>query len=350
MTVNHAWVNFNRCPTDSGTVPERIGNLLLFTIMAKGIEMNGMLRGKRGGNVYYRKNGEQVSRARNTEPANPRSNKQLYQRAVMATCMRMYSLGKIIFDHSFQGRKKGSENQSRFMALNAKIIRNGIAAQINSNTDNKIRVVGPGVVAGVVNPIQVSEGTYQNRLMSNDGRLLIQATAGETVADYCKRAGLISGDIYTWIVLNCSSVDTAYEAPGAGNDNKGKQFVTAFNYAQVKVKSNILSNTTAITADTQYAEIFEAGNYNTSDIQLDAKLIGAAGLFIGDGLDYGLANACTGIIRSREDSDLRSTTVLTPTDLNEGDYGLSAAYLLNAWSAGTMAVGTSELILEGSDF
>lgn len=318
--------------------------------MAKGIEMNGMLRGKRGGNVYYRQGGQQVSRARNTQPANPRTNKQLYQRAVMATCMRMYSLGKEIFDHSFQGRKKGSENQSRFMALNAKIIRNGIAAQVNSNADNKIRVVGPGVVAGVVNPIQVSEGTYQNRLLDNNGVLLVQATAGETIADYCRRAGIISGDIYTWIVLNCSSVDTAYEAPGAGNDNKGKQFVTAFNYAQVKVKSDILANTTAITADTTYAAIFEAGNYNIADIQTDAKLIGEAGLFIGDGLDYGLGEACVGIIRSREDSDLRSTTVLQPTDLNDGGYGLSAAYLLNAWSAGTVAVGTSELILEGSDF
>lgn len=312
--------------------------------------MNGMLRGKRGGNVYYRQGGQQVSRVRNTQPANPRSNKQLYQRAVMATCMRMYSLGKVIFDHSFQGRKKGSENQSRFMALNAKIIRNGIAAQVNSNADNKIRVVGPGVVAGVVNPIQVSEGTYQNRLLDNNGVLLVQATAGETIADYCKRAGIISNDIYTWIVLNCSSVDTAYEAPGAGNDVKGKQFVTAFNYAQVKVKANILTNTNKITADTTYAEIFEPGNYNIADIQTDAKLIGQAGLFIGDGLDYGLGSACTGIIRSREDSDLRSTTVLTPTNLNDGSYGLSAAYLLNAWSAGTVAVGTSELILEGSDF
>ena len=342
MAVNHAWVIINQCPTDSG-----VYNYIC--IMAKGIEMNGMLRGKRGGNVYYRKNGEQVSRARNTEPANPRTNKQLYQRAVMATCMRMYSLGKVIFDHSFQGRKKGSANQSRFMALNAKLIRNGIAAQINSNADNLWRVVGPGVVAGVVNPIQVSEGTYQNRLLSNDGALKVQATAGETIADYCRRAGIISGDIYTWIVLNCSSVDTAYEAPGAGNDVKGKQFVTAFNYAQVKVKANILSNTTEITADTKFEEIFEAGNYNIADIQTGAKLIGE-GLFIGDGLDYGLGNACVGIIRSREDSDLRSTTVLEPTTLNTGDYGLSAAYLLNAWSAGTVAVGTSELILEGSDF
>lgn len=343
MPVRHTSMFFNQCPTESG-----VYNYI--NIMAKGIEMNGMLRGKRGGNVYYRKNGEQVSRARNTEPANPRTNKQLYQRAVMATCMRMYSLGKVIFDHSFQGRKKGSENQSRFMALNAKLVRNGIAAQVNSNADNLWRVVGPGVVAGVVNPIQVSEGTYQNRLLDNNGVLLVQATAGETIADYCRRAGIISGDIYTWIVLNCSSVDTAYEAPGAGNDVKGKQFVTAFNYAQVKVKANILANTTEITADTKYAEIFEAGNYNIADIQTDAKLIGEAGLFIGDGLDYGLANACTGIIRSREDSDLRSTTVLAPTNLNDGSYGLSAAYLLNAWSAGTVAVGTSELILEGSDF
>ena len=267
----------------------RLGVYNYICKMAKGIEMNGMLRGKRGGNVYYRKNGEQVSRARNTEPTNPRSNKQLYQRAVMATCMRMYSIGKVIFDHSFQGRKKGSANQSRFMALNAKLVRNGIAAQVNSNADNLWRVVGPGVVAGVVNPIQVSEGTYQNRLLSNDGVLKVQATAGETIADYCRRAGIISGDIYTWIRSELAVQLTQPTRHRVQAMNvKGKQFVTAFNYAQVKVKADILSNTKAITADTQYSEIFEAGNYNTSDIQLDAKLIGQAGLFIGDGLDSAL--------------------------------------------------------------
>lgn len=311
--------------------------------------MNGQLRGKRGGVVYYRANGQQISRARNFNPSNPNTNKQLYQRAIMATTMQIYSAGKMIFDHAFQGKKRGNENQSRFLSVNSKLIREGIAAQASAEEDNFIRVIGPGVTMPTPNPVQVSEGTYQNTQLDSMGVLLKQATAGQTIADYCAKAGLIEGDIFTWVVLEAGNA-VAYIAPNAGENVRGQQFVTKFNYCQVRVKAGATSDSTEISANTEYSAIFEAAERSTLEPQLDAKLIGAAGLFTADILDYGLAKACVGVIRSRTDMDLRSTTILEPATLNEGEYGLSSAFLLNAWSAGTVAVGNSELILEGSDF
>ena len=47
----------------------------------------------KSGNVFSRLNGQQVSRVRNRNPKNPRTNAQLYQRAIMATVMQAYSAG-----------------------------------------------------------------------------------------------------------------------------------------------------------------------------------------------------------------------------------------------------------------
>ena len=91
--------------------------------MAKGNLFQGMGRGKVGDVVFSRLNGQQIARVRNRNPKNPRTNAQLYQRAIMATVMQAYSAGIAIFDHSFQGKEVGAQNQRRFMALNAKLLR-----------------------------------------------------------------------------------------------------------------------------------------------------------------------------------------------------------------------------------
>jgi hypothetical protein len=94
--------------------------------MAKGNLFQGMARGAVGDVVFSRLNGQQVSRVRNRQPANPQTNAQLYQRAIMATVMQAYSFGKKIFDHSFEGKKKGSECQNAFLSLNSLKLRSAI--------------------------------------------------------------------------------------------------------------------------------------------------------------------------------------------------------------------------------
>ena len=49
--------------------------------MAKGIEMNGQLRGKRGGVVYSTRGGEQISRAYTPHNSNPSTQRQVNQRS-----------------------------------------------------------------------------------------------------------------------------------------------------------------------------------------------------------------------------------------------------------------------------
>lgn len=58
--------------------------------MAKGNLLLGYGRGKVGSLVFSRRKGEQITRARNTAPANPRTNAQLTQRMKMYAPVKLY--------------------------------------------------------------------------------------------------------------------------------------------------------------------------------------------------------------------------------------------------------------------
>ena len=64
--------------------------------MSKGNLFLGFGRGKVGDVVFYRSNGEQITRSLNRNPKNPRSESQLLQRIIMGTVMQAYSKMKSI--------------------------------------------------------------------------------------------------------------------------------------------------------------------------------------------------------------------------------------------------------------
>lgn len=306
----------------------------------------GMARGKVGDVVFSRLNGEQVSRVRNRNPRNPRTNAQLYQRAIMATIMRAYSAGKEIFDHSFQGEVVGSGCQRKFMELNAKMLRAGVSNNVNNNTplaDQRYRVTAPKVPYPVPNMYIVSSGTYDNNFMNADGSFKVAALENETVADYCARVGLIAGDYYTWLGFT-NQGDDVFEVAGATGDY-GTLKQCHFFYVRMRVKEEALSDTTVITATTLKNKFF------TVDKSVGVENIGGLGVQkmtdkMTDGYDYFDEGFTQGVIRSRLDEDLRSECTLEiPT--TGIDSGIISAYALDAWKQGTEALGDSDLILEG---
>lgn len=82
--------------------------------MAKGIAINGQLRGKIGGTVYYRANGEQISRSRNFHPNNPQTQSQMMQRLALANASKASKGLKEIIDHSFEGVRYGVDSVRNF--------------------------------------------------------------------------------------------------------------------------------------------------------------------------------------------------------------------------------------------
>lgn len=308
-----------------------------------------MARGKMGDVVFSRLNGEQIARVRNRHPNNPRTNAQLYQRAIMATIMQAYSAGKVIFDHSFQGEKVGSGNQRKFMSLNAKALRNAIVNDINNNAATADAatacVVAPGSTTPVPNAYIISQGTYDQRLFKQDGNggthIPSPASESETVAEYCQRVGLIADDLYTIVVFAATPDE-------ASVDNQLGQLASqpkcSFGFVRLRVKAEAFADTSEVT---NMGQIFDVDASSTGTSWPVSTY--AVGDFINpeDVIELSDYTAgAVGIIRSRVDSDLRSNTTMVFTS----SYGIIAPYIIPVWAAGATQVGDSDLILEGGNF
>lgn len=320
--------------------------------MAKGNLFQGMARGKVGDVVFSRANGEQISRVRNRHPKNPRTNAQLFQRAIMASVVQAYAAGKEIFDHSFQGYSVGAQNQREFIKRNAKMLRALIATDINTpitTNEQKGRVVAPGISTPAINPFVISSGTYdQNLFIAEGGAFKLPVPiVGETVKNYAERNNLMAGDIYTIVCLSPRKAD-AYVS-NVWDDVLASQPVVDFMFARLTVKSNLTSET----ALTEYGQLFdvEVGGIGVDTPQQIGEwpLEDNAFTSIVANPDSYRASGAIGIIRSRKDQDLRSNSSLIVNYGSDAEtmFGIASDYLLSTWRAGTSSIGDSDLILEG---
>ena len=284
------------------------------------------------------------------KPKNPRSSKQLYQRAIIATVMRYYALGKEIFNHSFEGYGVGMPTMRRFQSVNAKRLRALVAADLANGT-KKARVVAPGITSAVPNPLIASMGTYTQSFLTHNeqGNVAFPAiTEGETIGAYAIRTGLIEDDIYTIVVIGQSSTDMSYEYITVDGEYIEDASVarTFLNYVQLRVKAGIADNTTVITAATPITDLFDVQFKNQYQVP-ENYTVGEGFAFtdLTENPDY--VSGAIAIIRSREDSGLRSNSVFDM--IGTANKGVTAEWILPVWRAGNN-VGNSDLILEGADF
>ena len=319
----------------------------------------GYARGKVGDLVFTRVNGEQVSRPRNRHPYNPRSNKQLVQRAIMATVMSAYSAGREIFDHSFQGYSVGAGCQRRFLSINANALRTQLAADYENATPEEAlaKVTAPKVQTPIPNQYIVSEGSLLQNLFSlpTDPAVTIPQyslpapQANETVAAYAARNNMQPGDIYTFVIFVADKDDVLYKALGVASVSYDEVQRGSFAWVRLIVK-NLADVTTAITQQTPLSTLFEVESSSLGNEAIGVNSIadGVQPIDIIKGFEsldnYGYA---VGLIKSRRDQDLRSNCTLQV--VNPAEFGLYWNDLLSAWKAGTVEIGSSDLILEGGD-
>lgn len=91
--------------------------------MSKGNMLLGQARGSIGDLTFYRRDGQQITRAKVRRVANPRTSLQIIQRMIFGTVVEAYKRTKSITDHSFEDVQAGAKSQSRFMSLNLKRLR-----------------------------------------------------------------------------------------------------------------------------------------------------------------------------------------------------------------------------------
>lgn len=177
--------------------------------MAKGNIILGQMRGSIGDIVFWRGNGEQLSRSRNRRPANPRTDSQLTTRIILKTCSTAYS--KLMFDYAnqtFQGAKIGAENQRKFMSANTKILRDYIKLGYDDMNFN-----GKDDVVAMLNRYRVSEGNLPSlgamvtipvpdSSVVSVGQPFTIAGTQPTYQEICDAFGVAPGTQLTFLLCN----------------------------------------------------------------------------------------------------------------------------------------------------
>lgn len=320
-------------------------------------------KGKFAGSVLHKgTDGKTVQRELVT-PRNPKTKAQLYQRAIMATVMRAYKQGKEIYDHSFENQVVGYGNQRRFISLNSRKLRSLLAIDVNNKLKEsaaQAHLCAPGVVTPVPNAWTVSEGSLGLNFFNviagtsaTEATINIPAAASETetIAEYCSRLGLVPGEIYTFVGHSVSELDPVVEI--VEDNENATVFKSYFGFVRLTVKDNVLSNTDAV-AEKNLSVIFDVEESILAKEVLSGEEVTTQGtkLSISDVFSInGNFPVVFGIIRSNENSKLRSNCTLVPRGGQAaGDWGLKYMYALEAWRMGSEKIGNSDLILEGGSF
>lgn len=330
--------------------------------MAKGNLFQGMARGKVGDVVFSRLNGQQISRVRNRAPKNPRTEKQLWQRAVMATIMQAYAAGKEIFDHAYQGYSVGANCQREFMRLNTRALRSMFASEVNNTEltpeETIARAIAPGIKTSVPNEYVISSGSYDQKLFIKTVtktqnivtnclfKLPDAASESEKLSQYAERNGLVPGDIYTMVAFIIDPTDELFKTYGIESVSYDTVYRTGFYYVRLILKD--LSSSTIPFTGAYLKDMFEIESNTAID---GGSILLTDGLAYADLLPDGVASGndaySIGMIRSRRDVDLRSNTTMTA--VHPDNCGLWYGAVIEAWKKGTEALGNSTLILEGGD-
>lgn len=319
--------------------------------MAKGNLLMGTLRGKLGDSVMYVKNGEQHYRKLRKEIYNPRTAKQLIQRAIAATVLKAYGQGKEIFDHSFENKRVGGANQSRFVSLNLRRLRQYVARDINyeeAALDCQGKCVSPKSLTTTPFAFQISEGRLTQNLFvqgtdNADGEPSFKLNASSDaliVKDWLAGLNIRPGDIFTFVAFGINRDYNYFDPDDAA---RLETETTLFGYVTLEVID--YTRATEPIADSFFSTILKQVS-GTRKINMARELVSP---IILDTI-LGMQSLSTywvgtlGCIRSKKNSRARSTSyMLEPAIM---PWGVSSTLIVDAWQ-NTQILAESDLILEG---
>lgn len=347
--------------------------------MAKSKSFFGLRRGSTKSHTYSILNGQQITKDRVQTVANPKTQKQQFQRAIMATVMAAYSEMKEIEDHAFQGKKKGSENQREFMSRNLVAMRNAFLQYQDNNTvvaNQKFFAVGPKTPTVLPAEWIISHGTMEEQrfLDYEDGNHSFNtpsivsvrevgggysSTLGEIASDF----GIIPGMQITFLCVNATNGPRIYEVDSA--DYAGYHD-WKFRYCRLAFKNFDASKAVGVAtldylglATNFLEEVIDYGKSTpalvenllesldlvsgTSRFTIDAEILLLAAQY-----DETLTGG-VGIITSMVDGPERSTSKmqLRSTTNRAHALGLAWNWVPLAWQNAGANLGESELYLEG---
>lgn len=181
--------------------------------MAKGNMLLGYAKGKVGSLVYSRLRGEQITRAYNAKPANPRSESQQLQRTKLANLVNFYRRGRSLLNHSFTNKKESQSSYNAFVSRNISV---NAVHLTKAEAAAAMSVVGPFTISdGVLPPIQINGGGVNAVTNIAIGSLVINeestTVAQLSAAIINNNAEWMEGDQLTYVsVVQNGGVDGGY--------------------------------------------------------------------------------------------------------------------------------------------
>lgn len=176
-------------------------------IMSKGNMLLGFARGSVGDLTFYRRNAQQITRARSRVVKNPKTLAQQMQRAIMRTAVSAYGVIKEICDHSFEGVAYGADSYAKFLKLNLDMLRS-LASAGGENTKSFIPSGFNGLVAmpwvlskGSIAWNGVQSISFSGDLTFNLGELTAASVQQITYKNFCDFLNLREGDQLTLIAF-----------------------------------------------------------------------------------------------------------------------------------------------------
>lgn len=349
--------------------------------MAKSKSFFGLRRGSTKSHTYSILNGQQITKDRVQTVANPKTQKQQFQRAIMATVMAAYSEMKEIEDHAFQGKKKGSENQREFMSRNLVAMRNAFLqyqSEQTASADQKFFAVGPKTPTVLPCEWILSHGTLEEQSFltyENGNHTFVTAEIlsahpqsdglSISLGDFSADMGLVPGMQITFVCVNASNGPRIYQVDPAAY---GGYHDFKFRVARYVVGNYDPAEVVAVATTSRY-DLFKACLAKITDLNrtspnlyaslrddtvfesnegfgtVDAELLLDEAKF-DETLTRGL-----GIITSMVDGPERSTSkmLVRPWVVNDPSIGLGWQFVPLAWQQGGEALGESDLYLEGGE-
>lgn len=346
--------------------------------MAKSKSFFGLRRGSTKSHTYSILNGQQITKDRVQAVANPKTQKQQFQRAIMASVMAAYSEMKEIEDHAFQGKKKGSENQREFMSRNLVAMRNAFLQYQDNNTavsNQKFFAVGPKTPTVLPAEWILSHGTMEEQsfLTYEDGNHTVLTPSlvsyepsssgwASTLGELADDLGIIPGMQITFVCVNATNGPRIYEVDSA--DYAGYHDFK-FRFCRLAFK-NFDREQAVVSATSPLADLFtefleEVVDTSRSTPSLVLALSNptqperetyftydAEVLLSGAAFDETLTGGI-GIITSMVDGVERSSSkMLVRSTANRAQaVGLSWNWVPLAWQNNGANLGESDLYLEG---
>lgn len=175
--------------------------------MSKGNMLLGFARGSVGDLTFYRRNAQQITRARSRVVKNPKTLAQQMQRAIMRTAVSAYQVIKSICDHSWEGVAYGADSYANFLKLNLDMLRS-LAAEGGERTKSFVPSGFNGLVAmpwvlskGSISWNGVESVNFTADLTFNIGELSAQNITSVTYGQLASLLGAREGDQITLIAF-----------------------------------------------------------------------------------------------------------------------------------------------------